>query len=56
MGDAIGLKTKSEKSESRGLLRKEDGRIILKLIFIEKDMWCGFDSSGCEWNSEADSV
>ena len=55
MGDAIGIKPKSEKSESRGLLEKDGWRMILKLMFIEQIMWCGLESYGCEWNSEVDS-
>jgi hypothetical protein len=55
MGDAIGIKTKSEKSEIRRLIGKEGGRMILKLMFIEQGTWCGLCSYGCEWNSEVDS-
>jgi hypothetical protein len=55
MRDGMGIKSKSEKSESRGLLWDEGGRMVLKLMFIEQVMWCGLDTSGCEWNLEAAS-
>lgn len=29
--------------------------MVLKLMFIEQDMWCGLDTSGCKWNLEAAS-